>query len=89
MPLLEQNERNCIRLLTNSDYAVTSKDSVDPAPDNTIRVFMEFYKAGKKIKIAPQIFNKVDRKGFVLTKWGGSDVFKIINTETTYKPVKK
>ena len=48
LPLVEQTERNCIRFLTNSDYDVFSQNSVDPAPDNTIRVFMEFYKAGKK-----------------------------------------
>ena len=60
--LLEQNERNCIRFLTNSDYSVISENIVDPAPDNKIRVFMEFYNAGKNTKIEPQIFNKVDRK---------------------------
>ncbi len=79
LPLLEQNETNCIRFLVNSDYDAISTNIISPKPDTNIRVFMEFYNVEKNAVLPAQTFGKVERKGFVLVEWGGADVSKNVN----------
>ncbi len=74
LPILEKNELNFIYFYVNENYNVFSKNIMNPIPETSIRVFMEFYKIDKKIYIPEQNFKKTNRKGFTLVEWGGSDV---------------
>lgn len=74
LPHLEQNETNFIHFYVNSEYDIFSTNNINPKPDTSIRVFMEFYKLENKIEIQEQKLPKTERKGFTLVEWGGADV---------------
>jgi len=74
LPHLEQNETNFIHFYVNSEYDIFSTNNINPKPDTSIRVFMEFYQLENKIEIQEQKLPKTERKGFTLVEWGGADV---------------
>lgn len=74
LPILEKNETNFIHFWVNEDYNVFSKNNMNPKPDTSIRIFMEFYGLENPLKISEQILYKTKREGFTLVEWGGSDV---------------
>ena len=45
--------------------------SVVPAPDTTIRIFLDFAGLDQPIKLIPQKLTSVPRRGFTLVEWGG------------------
>ncbi|CAD0006603.1 TonB-dependent receptor plug domain-containing protein [Flavobacterium chungangense] len=79
LPHLEQNKTNFIHFYVNSDYDIISKNTITPKPDTSIRVFMEFYGIDRSIEISEQHLPKIERKGFTLVEWGGSDVSEPVN----------
>lgn len=79
LPILEKNELNFIHFYVNSEYEIISKNRIDPKPETSIRVFMEFYGLEKPITISEQKLLKTERKGFTLVEWGGSEVSLSIN----------
>ncbi|MBP6756509.1 MAG: hypothetical protein KA210_10195 [Bacteroidia bacterium] len=74
LPLLEKNELNFIHFYVNSEYEIISKNTIDPNPETSIRLFMEFYGIEKSMNIPEQKLVKTERKGFTLVEWGGSEV---------------
>lgn len=79
LPVLEKNKWNFIHFYVNSEYEMISKNTIDPKPETSIRLFMEFYGVEKSINIPEQKLIKTERKGFTLVEWGGSDVGNSIN----------
>ena len=79
LPVLEKNKWNFIHFYVNSEYEMISKNTIDPKPETSIRLFMEFYGVEKSINIPEQKLVKTERKGFTLVEWGGSDVGNSIN----------
>jgi hypothetical protein len=45
--------------------------SISPAPDTTIRIFIDFEGLNQPIEIAPQYLGSIERKGFTVVEWGG------------------
>lgn len=74
LPILEKNELNFIHFYVNSEYEIFSKNKIEPKPETSIRLFMEFYGLEKPINLPEQKLIKTERKGFTLVEWGGSDV---------------
>lgn len=74
LPILEQNDNTFIHFLVNDEYNVFSTNNVNPKPDTSIRIFMEFFKIDAPISIVPQLLPSTKRNGFTLVEWGGSDV---------------
>jgi hypothetical protein len=74
LPILEKNKYTFIHFLVNEDYSVFSTNNVNPKPDTSIRIFMEFFGVDEPIAIAPQQLLSTNRNGFTLVEWGGSDV---------------
>ncbi|WP_394760048.1 hypothetical protein [Flavobacterium sp.] len=74
LPILEKNDTNFIHFWVNEDYTIFSKNNVNPKPNTSIRIFMEFYGLENPLKIPEQILLKTRREGFTLVEWGGSDV---------------
>ena len=81
LPLMDKNEINLVHFWVNDDYTVFSKNSVNPKPDTSLRIFMEFCEVDENFKIQEQKLFKTERKGFTLVEWGGSDVSTILKTE--------
>jgi hypothetical protein len=77
LPILEQNNYTFIHFLVNEDYNVFSTNDVNPKPDTSIRIFMEFFGVDEKLSIQPQKLPSTVRTGFTLVEWGGSDVSKM------------
>lgn len=79
LPILEQNDYTFIHFLVNDDYNVFSTNDVNPKPDTSIRIFMEFFGVDEKLSILPQKLPSTVRTGFTLVEWGGSDVSNAID----------
>ena len=79
LPIMEKNEINFVHFWINDDYDNSSKNVILPKPDTEIRIFMEFYSLENMIKITEQQLPRIERKGFTLVEWGGTDVNGIIN----------
>ncbi len=47
---------------------------ITPAPDTLIRVFMVFKALEAPIEIEAQEFGHVERKGFTVVEWGGTEL---------------
>ena len=76
LPILEQNEYNFIHFRINDECDIIAKLNVEPKPETSIRVYMEYYGLEKFTTIKEQILPKTERKGFTLVEWGGVEVKK-------------
>lgn len=74
LPRLEKNEYNYIRFASISEINKIMPLEVSPQPDTIIRVLMEFKGLNKEIKVKEQELSKVNRNGFVLVEWGGTEL---------------
>lgn len=74
LPILEQNKSTFIHFLVNEEYDIFSTNNVNPKPDTSIRIMMEFFGVDEPISIAPQQLPSTKRNGFTIVEWGGSDV---------------
>ena len=74
LPRLEKNEYNYIRFASISEIDKIMPLEVSPQPDTIIRVLMEFKGLNKEIKVKEQELSKVNRNGFVLVEWGGTEL---------------
>lgn len=74
LPILEQNEYNFIHFRINDACNEIAKLNVNPKPETSIRVYMEYYGLDDYTTIREQIIPKTDRKGFTLVEWGGAKV---------------
>lgn len=74
LPRLEKNEYNYIRFASISEINKIMPLEVSPQPDTIIRILMEFKGLNKEIKVKEQELSKVNRNGFVLVEWGGTEL---------------
>ena len=74
LPRLEKNEYNYIRFASISEIDKIMPLEVSPQPDTIIRILMEFKGLNKEIKVKEQELSKVNRNGFVLVEWGGTEL---------------
>ena len=74
LPKMENNNYNYIRFETREEIDSYMPLSVTPSPDTMIRVFMEYKPLNEKIDVKEQILEKVERNGFTVVEWGGSDI---------------
>lgn len=74
LPQLNKYNKVFIHFRINDDIGGSSKLTVNPQPDNIIRVFMEFNDYNGEEKLPPQELKKQDRKGFTLLEWGGAEI---------------
>ena len=67
----------------NDECNEVSINNVNPKPDTSIRVYMEYYGLDEFTAIEKQILPKTERKGFTLVEWGGSDVTNQVSKNKT------
>ena len=73
LPRMQDNPYNVISFQTDN-YLKAAQLKVYPQPDTMIRVFMAWKKADNFVNIKAQKLEKIQRKGFALVEWGGTEV---------------
>ncbi len=71
--ILERNKYNFIHFLINEECNEIATLKVNPKPETTIRIYMEFYGLENFTQINEQQLPKTERKGFTIVEWGGAD----------------
>lgn len=74
LPRLENNKYNYIRFQTMDEINNNMGLDINPKPDTLIRVRMEYKSLDKKIKVKEQKLNKVERQGYTVVEWGGTNI---------------
>ena len=74
LPKLESNKYNYIRFKTREEIDNNMKLNINPEPDTLIRVMMEYKGLDKKIKVKEEKLTKVERKGYTVVEWGGTEI---------------
>jgi hypothetical protein len=69
--LLPQDPYVRLTWLNTSEMDRLAPLSVSPAPDTSIRIFLEFEGYSTPVKLIPQNLKSVPRQGFTLVEWGG------------------
>ncbi len=72
---LPQMEGNAYNLISFQDevYTDNAKLEISPSPDTVIRVFMAWQGLDEYVEIEPQELESVERVGFTVVEWGGSE----------------
>ena len=73
LPQMEQNPYNIISFQTDA-YTNAAELKVSPEPDTLIRVFMAWKKADSYIPLPEQDLSAVQRSGFTVVEWGGTEI---------------
>jgi hypothetical protein len=78
-PQLQQNEQNIIHFVFNEEADIFGELEIAPSPDHVYRVYLLYSAVPDKQKeeLVPQIFPTLDRSGFTVIEWGGSDLTEI------------
>ena len=72
LPRMESNPYNVISFQTTA-YTDGAVLEVTPVPDTLLRVFMAWYPSELPVAMVEQAFEPVERDGFTVVEWGGSE----------------
>ena len=73
LPKLEANKYNLIRFETMEEIENYMPLNIAPKPDTLIRLVMDFKCLSKPIEIEKQILIPVQRNGYTVVEWGGTE----------------
>ena len=73
LPILEKNEYNYIRFFEKKEINEGMPLEINPEPETMIRVLMGWKKLDKKIEVQEQQLERVERKGYTVVEWGGTE----------------
>lgn len=74
LPKLENNKYNYIRFATIDEININMPLEINPKPETLIRVLMTYKKLDNKIDIKEQKLTKVNRNGYTVLEWGGTEI---------------
>ena len=74
LPKLEANKYNYIRFLSKEEIDENMPLEIEPKPDTRIRILMTFKGLNKEMKVEEQQLTRVERKGYTVVEWGGSEI---------------
>ena len=74
LPILEANEYNYIRFLTEDEINEVQQFDINPKPDTVIRVMMSYKGLDKPIEVKEQELKTAERAGFTVVEWGGTEI---------------
>ena len=74
LPKLESNKYNYIRFASNEEISNNMSLEIKPVPDTTIRIWMLFKGLDESIKVEEQELLTVERNGFTVVEWGGTEI---------------
>jgi hypothetical protein len=70
-PLLPSEPYTRFAWIGTRDMEKLAKLTIVPAPDTLIRAFVDFEGLSEEVAINPQTIPSYERKGYVVTEWGG------------------
>ncbi len=70
-PHLPRTAYTEFRWLQTADMERLAKLTIQPRPDTLLRAFVEFTGRTSPVVLAPQKLQRIERRGFVATEWGG------------------
>ncbi|HLP53844.1 MAG TPA: hypothetical protein VK151_02405 [Fluviicola sp.] len=75
-PRMVQSGKSFVQFLFNEAYDAIATISVSPQPTSIFRVYMLFTPLENTVELnpVPQEIKSVDREGFTLIEWGGSEI---------------
>ena len=74
LPKLEKNNYNLIRFETLDEINSYMPLEINPTPDTLIRIMMKFEGRKEYKDIPQQKLEKIERKGFTVVEWGGTEI---------------
>ena len=74
LPILEKNEYSFIRFYEKEEIDEMMPLEINPEPETLIRVLMGWKKLDKNIDIKEQKLEKVQRTGYTVVEWGGTEI---------------
>lgn len=74
LPILNQNNYNYIRFATIEEINKNIPLQIEPQPETIIRILMTYKGLDKKINVKEQPLQKVERKGYTIVEWGGTQI---------------
>lgn len=74
LPKMEHNPYNYIYFQTMEEINNYMELNITPKPETLIRVMMEFKGLNKPIEIKEQELEKIERKGYTVVEWGGTEI---------------
>lgn len=74
LPILEQNEYNYIRFLTEDEINDAEELDISPKPDTVIRIMMSYKGLDRPIEVKEQRLDPAARAGFTVVEWGGTEI---------------
>ena len=73
LPRMQENAYNLITF-QQERYTDTAVLTVDPQPDSLLRIFMAWKPLKRYIEVEEPELPVLERTGFVLVEWGGTEV---------------
>lgn len=73
LPKMQNNEYNLI-YFAGEEYEELAKLSIEPTPDNIVRVFMVYKELNEPIEVTEQKLKSFERSGFTVIEWGGTEI---------------
>ena len=73
LPRMEENPYNLITF-QNEGYTDYAKLEITPKPDSILRVFMAYKPLDEKMEVEEPVIEPVERKGFTVVEWGGTEI---------------
>ncbi|TCK98748.1 hypothetical protein EDC19_1183 [Natranaerovirga hydrolytica] len=70
-PLMQENKYNLIHF-AGEEYEALAKLSIEPKPDEILRVFMVYQALEEPVTVKKQQLKPFERKGFTVIEWGGA-----------------
>ena len=74
LPLLQKNKYNYIRFADIDEINKSMPLELSKEPDTMIRVLMQYKALDKPIKVTEQELKQVNRVGFTVVEWGGTEI---------------
>ena len=74
LPRMEHNQYNLIHFETQEEIENNMGLTISPKPDTLIRVMMAFKPSNQVQEIPEQKLEQVERKGYTVVEWGGTEV---------------
>ena len=74
LPYMQDNAYNLISFQWEN-YDASAKLNITPEPDNMLRVFMAFKALEEPMDIPEQKLPTLQREGFTVVEWGGTEVY--------------
>ena len=71
---MENNKYNYIRFRQTEEVNEYMPMVLDKQPDTLLRVIMDYKALDEEIEVRPQELKSTERKGFVVTEWGGRNL---------------